>query len=50
MSATETNRIFYPIKQEEGQEATCFQILPLPARTPTLIPIAIGREEVKRQR
>jgi len=23
MNTTETNRIFYPIKQEEGQEAYC---------------------------
>lgn len=41
---------FYPINQEEGQEALLPSPELLPARTPSLIPIAIGREEVKRQR
>jgi hypothetical protein len=54
MSATEINRNFYPINQEEGQEAYCLAgsaSCPDSSKNPNPITIGtIGRKEVKRQR
>jgi len=53
MSENETNRIFYPIKQEEGQEAYCLAgsaSCPDSFKNPDPITIGtIGRKPARRQ-